>query len=209
LSTGAQLPSWRQWRRWLIDRYNFILSKFLSKVVSSILAQTDLVSPLTRLQGGYETATYRFELDGAPADLSGPLVLRLYPQFYGTQNAIWESTVQNVLAAEGYPVARAHLVCADMSTLDGAFFIMDYLPGQPLAAAPPDSIPRLNDHHHSGLGLLTPVVVHYGQAQAVLDQRQKMLQAVYAAHPERFVRGEPKPSSLPTEVWINKPPPSS
>jgi len=66
-----------------------------------------------------------------------------------------------------------------------------------------------NDHHHSGLGLLTPVVVHYGQAQAVLDQRQKVLQAAYAAHPERFVRGEPKPSSLPTEVWINKPPPSS
>jgi len=65
-----------------------------------------------------------------------------------------------------------------------------------------------NEHHHSGLGLLTPVVVHYGQAQAILEQRQKVLQAAYAAHPERFVRGEPKPPSLPTEVWINKPPPS-
>ena len=65
-----------------------------------------------------------------------------------------------------------------------------------------------NEHHHSSLGLLTPVTVHYGQAQAVLDQRQKVLQAAYAAHPERFVRGEPKPPSLPTEVWINKPPPS-
>jgi putative transposase len=65
-----------------------------------------------------------------------------------------------------------------------------------------------NEHHHSGLGLLTPVVVHYGQAQVVLDQRQKVLQAAYNAHPERFARGEPKPPSLPTEVWINKPPPS-
>ena len=65
-----------------------------------------------------------------------------------------------------------------------------------------------SEHHHSGLGLLTPVTVHYGQAQAVLEQRQKVLQAAYAAHPERFVRGEPKPPSLPTEVWINKPPPS-
>jgi putative transposase len=65
------------------------------------------------------------------------------------------------------------------------------------------------EHHHSGLALLTPVTVHYGQAQAVLDQRQKVLQAAYAAHPERFVRGEPKPLSLPKEVWINKPPPSS
>jgi putative transposase len=65
-----------------------------------------------------------------------------------------------------------------------------------------------NEHHHSGLGLLTPVMVHYGRAQAVFDQRQQVLQAAYAAHPERFARGEPKPPSLPTEVWINKPLPS-
>jgi putative transposase len=62
-----------------------------------------------------------------------------------------------------------------------------------------------HEHHHSGLGLLTPATVHYGQAQVVLEQRQKVLQAAYAAHPERFVRGEPKPPSLPMEVWINKP----
>jgi len=62
-----------------------------------------------------------------------------------------------------------------------------------------------HEHHHSGLGLLTPATVHYGQAQAVLEQRQKVLQAAYIAHPERFVRGEPKPLSLPTEVWINEP----
>ena len=65
-----------------------------------------LAAPMTRLQGGFETASYRFELDGAPEELCRPLVLRLYPQFYGTQNAIWESTVQNVLAGEGYPVER-------------------------------------------------------------------------------------------------------
>lgn len=62
-----------------------------------------------------------------------------------------------------------------------------------------------HEHYHSGLSLLTPVTVHYGQAQAALEQRQEVLQAAYAAHPERFVRGEPKPPSLPTEVWINKP----
>ena len=62
-----------------------------------------------------------------------------------------------------------------------------------------------HEHHHSGLGLLTPATVHYGQAQVVIDQRQQVLQAAYAAHPERFDRGKPKPPSLPTEVWINKP----
>jgi putative transposase len=65
-----------------------------------------------------------------------------------------------------------------------------------------------HEHHHSGLALLTPATVHYGQAQAVLDRRQQVLQAAYAAHPERFVRGMPTPPSLPTEVWINKPSPS-
>ena len=32
-----------------------------------------------------------------------------------------------------------------------------------------------------------------------------MLAAAHAAHPERFVRGVPKPAALPTGVWINKP----
>lgn len=62
-----------------------------------------------------------------------------------------------------------------------------------------------HEHYHTGLALLTPATVHYGRAQAVLDQRQQVLEAAYAAHPERFVHGLPKPPSLPTEVWINKP----
>jgi len=62
-----------------------------------------------------------------------------------------------------------------------------------------------HEHHHSGLGLMTPVTVHYGQAQSVIEQRAKVLRAAYLAHPERFVRGQPQPPSLPTEVWINKP----
>jgi putative transposase len=62
-----------------------------------------------------------------------------------------------------------------------------------------------HDHHHSALGLMTPATVHFGQAQQVTDQRQQVLQVAYAAHPERFVRGEPKPPPLPEEVWINRP----
>jgi putative transposase len=62
-----------------------------------------------------------------------------------------------------------------------------------------------HEHHHSALGLMTPAVVHYGQAAAVTEQRRQVLQAAYAAHPERFVHGEPQPPSLPKEVWINKP----
>jgi len=32
-----------------------------------------------------------------------------------------------------------------------------------------------------------------------------VLDAAYAAAPERFVRGAPKPPTLPTAAWINKP----
>ncbi len=61
------------------------------------------------------------------------------------------------------------------------------------------------EHRHGGLSMLTPDDVHHGRAQAVLAQRQRTLEAAWAAHPERFVRGIPKPRPLPEEVWINPP----
>jgi putative transposase len=62
-----------------------------------------------------------------------------------------------------------------------------------------------DDHRHSGIGMMTPAMVHYGLAPAVRDHRQIVLDAAYSAHPERFVRRAPTPLPLPKEVWINKP----
>jgi putative transposase len=61
------------------------------------------------------------------------------------------------------------------------------------------------EHRHSGLGLLSPAVVHYGLAPAAIEPRRVVLDAAYVAHPERFVRKPPQPPAAPTEVWINKP----
>ena len=61
------------------------------------------------------------------------------------------------------------------------------------------------EHRHSGIGLLAPEVVHYGQAQATYDARSQVLAAAHAAHPERFVRQPPRPPQLPTAAWINPP----
>jgi hypothetical protein len=61
------------------------------------------------------------------------------------------------------------------------------------------------EHRHSGIALLTPAVVHFGETQAVLAHRQVVLDTAYQAHPDRFVRRPPKPMSLPSQVWINKP----
>jgi putative transposase len=60
-------------------------------------------------------------------------------------------------------------------------------------------------HRHSGIAMLTPAMVHFGQSQTVLARRQAVLDAAYQAHPNRFVRRPPKPMPLPSEVWINKP----
>jgi len=53
--------------------------------------------------------------------------------------------------------------------------------------------------------LLTPAIVHRGQATMQVQARQKVLSPAYAAHPERFVRGHPMAPELPTAVWINPP----
>jgi putative transposase len=64
------------------------------------------------------------------------------------------------------------------------------------------------EHRHSGIALLTPAVVHFGETQTVLAHRQVVLDVAYRAHPDRFVRQSPKPLPLPSEVWINKPVPN-
>lgn len=63
-----------------------------------------------------------------------------------------------------------------------------------------------NHHHrHSGIGLYTPASIHFGTAEGVRTQRGLVLDAAYAAHPERFVNKAPTPPPLPRAAWINKP----
>ena len=67
--------------------------------------------------------------------------------------------------------------------------------------------PWYNDEHrHGGLGLLTPADVHYGRAQERLEQRARVLEKAFQAHPERFKGRRPTPGELPEAVWINPPP---
>jgi putative transposase len=61
------------------------------------------------------------------------------------------------------------------------------------------------EHRHSGLQLMTPSTVHYGEAEKRIGDRQAVLDAAYQAHPERFVKRPPQHPSLPEAVWINPP----
>jgi len=62
-----------------------------------------------------------------------------------------------------------------------------------------------NEHRHSGIAYFTPNDVHNGRVPAVLSRRQAALDAAYAEHPERFVRGAPVVAAPPKAVWINPP----
>jgi putative transposase len=62
-----------------------------------------------------------------------------------------------------------------------------------------------HEHRHSGIGLHTPASVHYGTALAIRDQRANVLDAAFAANPDRFRGQRPTPPKLPTMAWINDP----
>lgn len=62
-----------------------------------------------------------------------------------------------------------------------------------------------NEHRHSGIGLHTPADLHYGLAEIVREKRAGVLDAAYAAHPDRFVSKPPTPPKLPADAWINRP----
>ena len=62
-----------------------------------------------------------------------------------------------------------------------------------------------NEHRHSGIGLHTPASVHDGTARAIQARRQQVLDAAFAARPDRFRARRPVAPKLPGKAWINKP----
>lgn len=61
-----------------------------------------------------------------------------------------------------------------------------------------------NQHYHSAIALHTPATVHHGRTREVQKARAAVLDAAFAAHPERF-SVKPNPLKMPTEAWINDP----
>lgn len=60
-----------------------------------------------------------------------------------------------------------------------------------------------HEHRHIGLNLHTPASVHFGRVTAVVEQRQKVMEAAYALHPCRFTKGKPIVLANPAVVGIN------
>jgi len=114
-------------------------------------------------------------------------------------------------------VAKTHSrphVCDDNPYSESHFKTLKYRPGFPDRFGSIEEARRFcveffpwynHEHHHSGLHLMTPAIVHYGQVEELLGRRQSVLDVAYQAHPERFVKRPPQHPSLPKAVWINPP----
>jgi putative transposase len=61
------------------------------------------------------------------------------------------------------------------------------------------------EHHHGGLGFLTPQAVHYGDAQRLIAIRADALNQAFERTPQRFKGQKPSLPTLPTAVYINPP----
>jgi len=62
------------------------------------------------------------------------------------------------------------------------------------------------EHHHTGIGLLTPEILHYSRANQIIAQRQVVLSQTIERNPERFVSAHPRPPAKAEAAWINPPP---
>lgn len=62
-----------------------------------------------------------------------------------------------------------------------------------------------HDHRHGGIGLMTPWMVHSGQAETRRNARQTVLNEAFQRNPQRFVGKPPQPPALMEAVWINPP----
>ena len=99
------------------------------------MAELAFAQTPARILGGFDTLIYSFALRAPPADLAGPLILRLYRDADGPQRAQGEAAVQNTAATLGYPTPRVLAVCPDRGVLGGAFQVMQRLPGRVMVDA--------------------------------------------------------------------------
>ena len=159
-----------------MEKTDQIAGKLLAYLRDELNDSTTVyTSPPSQLRGGFQTATYQFQVTGLQKRLNRRLVLRLYPEYSDPENAIWESTVQNTLVDKGFPVANAHFVCTERSILGGAFFIMDFLPGKPMITAPIDTIPHLLGKTHAALHGIDPesIIKSLGESE-VADSKYRL-----------------------------------
>jgi aminoglycoside phosphotransferase (APT) family kinase protein len=104
-------------------------------------------TPPTPVEGGYDTAIYRFQLEGASDELAEPLILRVFTGS-SPNRAAFESLVQGAVASVGYPAPKVYFTCTDEAVLGAGFLIMELMPGQPMTDLPEEVMPKVLAEAH-------------------------------------------------------------
>ena len=89
--------------------------------------------PPRRILGGFEAFTYSFELVVGQGDLSGPLILRLFPETSDAARGRKEAAFQNALHSLDYPAPRV-VFHSDAGIGGLPFNLMKRVPGSPMLA---------------------------------------------------------------------------
>jgi aminoglycoside phosphotransferase (APT) family kinase protein len=92
----------------------------------------EYAEPPVAISGGYDTEILSFRLRGAPAEWSRPLILRRLGPEHDPNRALRERDIQNAVADLGFPAPRVLAASADPGPIDGAFLVMERIPGRPM-----------------------------------------------------------------------------
>jgi aminoglycoside phosphotransferase (APT) family kinase protein len=142
----------------------------------------------TRLTGGFDTKIFAFRLAGAPAAVSGPLILRLLEAHHDPARALRERAIQNALADLGYPAPRVWLSSADPTVLGGAFLIMERVAGEPLPKVNVGAMASIVADFQARLHDLDPVAFLRAVTHEGLEPRSLTFDAYLAQLTERAKR---------------------
>ena len=133
-----------------------------------------LAGGLRRLTGGFDTHIFAFELAGAPAELSGSLVFRLFGEPGHVNRARVEAAVHRTAAAGGPRVPGLRVDSDGYSVLGRPFLVMEYVPGIALEEALADpavfaAAPRMLAGTQAGLHSLSSSVLARALTEAGVD----------------------------------------
>jgi dimethylargininase len=162
-------------------------------------------------QASVASLGYSVNRISAPGTLDGGDILKVGRTIYagrgGRTNAEAVRRLRSFLQPLGawvvaVPVTKVlHLKSAVTALPDGT--ILGYTP----VLDNPGLFPHYMGMPEESGSLHTPASVHFGTATEIREARARVLDAAYAAHPERFVNRPPIPPLLPEAAWINKPVP--
>ena len=112
------------------------LSKIADELEQFLRSKLDdgvsIIDGLHRLEGGFDTDTFAFEIENAPVGFPANLVLRLFRSPRDAPRVTRESTIQNAAHDAGHPVPAVPIDSLNKLLIGRPFLLMELLPGSAL-----------------------------------------------------------------------------